>query len=110
MLDVSKPKTYNSYDAPHQDLREFVARIEASGELLRVPGAHWDLEMGALAEIVYHTRPEPPAILFEDVPGYPRGMRLLSGATIIPQNDLPLRSGCRYPAIRSRWCAPIATA
>jgi hypothetical protein len=81
MLDVSKPKTYNTYDAPHQDLREFVARIEASGELLRVPGAHWDLEMGALAEIVCHTRPEPPAILFEDVPGYPRGMRLLSGAT-----------------------------
>jgi UbiD family decarboxylase len=81
MLDVSKPKTYNAYDAPHQDLREFVARIEASGELLRVPGAHWDLEMGTLAEIVYHTRPEPPAILFEDVPDYPRGMRLLSGAT-----------------------------
>ena len=81
MLDVSKPRTYNTYDAPHQDLREFVARIEASGELLRVPGAHWDLEMGTLAEIVYHTRPEPPAILFEDVPGYPRGMRLLSGAT-----------------------------
>ena len=81
MLDVSKPKTYNTYDAPHQDLREFVARIEASGELLRVPGAHWDLEMGAIAEIVCHTRPEPPAILFEGVPGYPRGMRLLSGAT-----------------------------
>jgi hypothetical protein len=30
MLDVSKPRTYNAYDAPHQDLREFVARIEAS--------------------------------------------------------------------------------
>jgi UbiD family decarboxylase len=39
------------------------------------------LEMGALAEIVYHSKPEPPAILFEDVPGYPKGMRLLSGAT-----------------------------
>ena len=37
--------------------------------------------MGTLAEIVYHARPEPPAMLFEDVPGYPRGMRLLSGAT-----------------------------
>jgi hypothetical protein len=45
MLGVSKPKTYNAYDAPHQDLREFVARIEASGESPRVPGAHWDLEM-----------------------------------------------------------------
>ena len=41
----------------------------------------WRLEMGTLAEIVNHARPEPPAILFEDVPGYPSGMRLLSGAT-----------------------------
>src|ERR1700716_812742 len=39
------------------------------------------LVMGTLAEIVNHARPEPPAILFEDVPGYPKGMRLLSGAT-----------------------------
>src|SRR5260370_33559856 len=37
--------------------------------------------MGTLAEIVCHTKPEPPALLFEDVPGYPKGMRLLSGAT-----------------------------
>src|SRR6266852_7134143 len=81
MLDVTKPQKYNAYHAPHADIREFLARIEAAGELLRVPGAHWDLEMGTLAEIVYHTKPEPPAILFEDVPGYPKGMRLLSGAT-----------------------------
>src|SRR4029453_11265307 len=81
MLDKSKPHSFNAYDRPHADLREFVARTEEAGELLRVKGAHWDLEMGTLAEIVYHARPEPPAILFEDVPGYPKGMRLLSGAT-----------------------------
>jgi UbiD family decarboxylase len=81
MLDVSKPQAYNAYDTPHSDLREFLARIDAAGELLRVPGAHWDLEIGTLAEIVSHAKSEPPAILFEDVPGYPRGMRLLSGAT-----------------------------
>src|SRR5499427_9883174 len=81
MLDVTKQRKYNAYDTPHADLREFLVRIEAAGELVRVPGAHWDLEMGTLAEIVYHARPEPPAILFEDVPDYPKGMRLLSGAT-----------------------------
>src|SRR6266849_5073807 len=81
MLDVTKPQKYNAYHAPHADLREFLLRIEAAGELLRIPGAHWDLEMGTLAEIACHTKPEPPAILFEDVPGYPQGMRLLSGAT-----------------------------
>ena len=37
--------------------------------------------MGTLGEIVNHARPEAPALLFEDVPGYPKGMRLISGAT-----------------------------
>src|ERR1700693_2388286 len=84
MLDVTtQPNAgrYNAYDTRHQDLREFLARIVAVGELERIQGAHWDLEIGTLAEIVSHARPEPPAILFEDVPGYPKGMRLLSGAT-----------------------------
>src|ERR1700761_1631730 len=66
---------------PYADLREFIERCEAAGELLRVKGVHWDLEMGALAEAVNHKRAEAPALLFEDIPGYPSGMRVLSGAT-----------------------------
>src|SRR5262245_3862374 len=81
MLDTTKPARYNAYDRPHEDVREFIARAEEQGELLRIPGADWDLEIGTLGEIVNHARPEPPALLFEDVPGYPKGMRLLSGAT-----------------------------
>ena len=76
-----EPQRFNAYDRPHDDLREFIARAEAAGEIVRIKGADWKLEMGTLAEIVNHARPEPPAILFEDVPGYPKGMRLLSGAT-----------------------------
>ncbi|TMK21703.1 MAG: UbiD family decarboxylase, partial [Alphaproteobacteria bacterium] len=72
---------FNAYDRPHDDLREFIARAERAGEIVRITGADWKLEMGTLAEIVNHARPEPPAILFEEVPGYPKGMRLLSGAT-----------------------------
>src|SRR5260370_7450504 len=79
MLDVTKQQKYNAYDTPHGDIREFLARIQAAGELLRIPGAHWDLEIGTLAEIVCHTKPEPPAILFDAVPGYPKGMSLLPG-------------------------------
>jgi UbiD family decarboxylase len=81
MLEKATSPTYNAYDRPHADLREFIARAEDAAELVRIKDAHWDLEMGTLAEIVYHARPEPPAILFEDVPGYPKGMRTLSGAT-----------------------------
>ena len=73
--------SFNAYDRPHDDLREFIARAESADEIVRIKGADWKLEMGTLAEIVNHARPEPPAILFEDVPGYPKGMRLLSGAT-----------------------------
>ena len=76
-----EPQRFNAYDRPHDDLREFIARAERAGEIVRIKGADWKLEMGTLAEIVNHARPEPPAILFEDVPGYPKGMRLLSGAT-----------------------------
>src|SRR5712664_10778 len=81
MLDTTKPQRYNAYERPHADVREFVERAEQQGELLRIKGADWDLEIGTLGEIVNHARPEPPALLFEDVPGYPKGMRLLSGAT-----------------------------
>src|SRR5438105_5969791 len=81
MLDTTKPQRYTAYDRPHDDMREFIARAEEQGELLRIPGADWNLDMGALGEIVNHARPEPPALLFEDVPGYPKGMRLISGAT-----------------------------
>src|SRR5262245_65932203 len=76
MLDTTQPQRYNAYDRPHEDLREFVERAEGAGELMRVSGASPELEMGTLAEIVYHTRPEPPAILFEHVTGYPAGRRL----------------------------------
>src|SRR5207247_9910849 len=47
---------------------------------MRVKGADWKLEMGTLAEIVYRQE-APPAILFEDIPDYPRGFRAVSGST-----------------------------
>ena len=71
---------WNEYDAPHSDLREFVARTERAGELLRIPGVDWNLEMGTLAEAI-NERSNAPAILFEDVPGYPKSYRALSGST-----------------------------
>ena len=57
MLDTTKPQRYNAYDRPHEDMREFIARAEEQGELLRISGADWNLEMGTLGEIVNHARP-----------------------------------------------------
>src|SRR5436853_5226844 len=75
---MNKPlRLWNDYDRPHADLREAIDRMERAGELLRIRGADWMLAMGTLAEIVYRQN-NPPAILFEDIPGYP-GCRAVSG-------------------------------
>src|SRR6266852_6164376 len=78
--EMNKPlRLWNEYDRPHADLREAIDRMERAGELLRIRGADWKLEMGTLAEVVYR-QDHPPAILFEDIPGYP-GRRAVSGLT-----------------------------
>ncbi len=82
MQDTVRKTLWNEYERPHADLREILERIERAGELFRVKGADWNLEMGTLAEIVHHrAQGNPPAVLFEDIPGYPKGYRVLSGAT-----------------------------
>lgn len=92
------PKPYNEYDRPHADLREFLARVERAGELLRMPGADWNLEMGTLAEIVNQASPtDSPAVLFESVPGHAAGFRVLSGATN-SMKRLALTMGFPVPA------------
>ena len=62
------------------DLRDFLAAVDAAGELQTVSGAHWDREMGAVTEVLYRRKVErAPALLFDDIPGYPKGMRCLYG-------------------------------
>ena len=61
------------------DLRAWIARIESLGELQHVSGAHWDLEIGAISEVNYRRKPSA-ALLFDDIVGYPRGYRVLTGS------------------------------
>src|SRR3990170_4814108 len=60
---------------PIQDLRDFIAKVEAMGELKRVDGADWDLEIGALAEVA-RSMPKGPLLLFDHVKGYPQDYRV----------------------------------
>jgi 4-hydroxy-3-polyprenylbenzoate decarboxylase len=62
----------------YDGLRSFLARAEALGEVQRIAGADWDLEIGALTETVAELITEPPALLFDEIKGYPKGFRLLS--------------------------------
>jgi len=70
-----------TYDTPHTDLRDFLDRADRAGELLHLSGVHWDLEMGALAEAASRRRAGGRALLMDEIPGYPKGFRVLSGGT-----------------------------
>jgi UbiD family decarboxylase len=62
------------------DLREWLERVEKLGELKLVRGAHWDLEMAGLAEIVSReAKGAAPAMLFDEITGFPPGHRALFG-------------------------------
>jgi 4-hydroxy-3-polyprenylbenzoate decarboxylase len=58
-------------------LREFLQRIEKLGELKTVRNADWNLELGAITEISA-ADPNAPALLFDEIKGYPKGFRLLA--------------------------------
>jgi UbiD family decarboxylase len=61
-------------------LRDFIQPVNDNNELERISGASWDLEMGALVELVYREGKNPkPMMLFDDIPGYSKGFRTLFG-------------------------------
>ncbi|HLC25222.1 MAG TPA: UbiD family decarboxylase [bacterium] len=61
----------------YKDLREFLDRLEKEGELKRINGAHWNLEIGGITEVSLK-KPNPPALVFDNIPGYPKGFRVAS--------------------------------
>lgn len=64
----------------YRGLRDWLDHVERMGELLRVHGAHWDREMGAVTQLLTErSQGTAPAILFDEVPGYPKGFRTLYG-------------------------------
>jgi len=64
----------------YTDLRDWLKAVESRGELKHVTGADWDLEMSSIVELVYREGNDPkPAILFDEIPGYPKGYRTLFG-------------------------------
>lgn len=54
------------------------------GDLVTIDGADWDREMGAIAHIA-RQRPHPPAVLFDNIKGYPSGHRVLTGIHTDPR-------------------------
>jgi UbiD family decarboxylase len=65
------------------DLRAWLAAIESLGELREVRGADWNLELGAISELNVK-KEAPPALLFDEIRGYPKGYRVLTCSTSSP--------------------------
>lgn len=57
-------------------LRRWLADMDALGELRVVEGVDAETSIGLVSEMLHHTE-ESPAVLFDDIPGYPRGWRVL---------------------------------
>ena len=61
---------------PDKDLRKWIEEIDAVGELQTVVGADHEEEIGGIIDI-FMRKMINPAVLFDEVPGYPKGFRVL---------------------------------
>jgi UbiD family decarboxylase len=66
-----------------KDLREYLAVADELGELQVVEGAHWNLEIGCITELV--SDQQGPILLFDKIPGYPAGFRVASNFLASPR-------------------------
>ena len=63
---------------PFVELRQFIAALEKSGDLLRIgKEVDWDMEVGAISRRVLEQ--SGPALLFENIKDYPSGYAILNG-------------------------------
>src|SRR5258708_6697857 len=73
-------ETVSDNKVGYRGLRGWLDEVSRIGELLQVNGAHWVVEMGALTHMLTEkSSGTAPAILFDDIPGYPKGFRTLYG-------------------------------
>ena len=64
-------------NAPKQDLRTWLAQLEAADELQVVRGADREEEIGGIVDF-YQRNTDNKAVLFDDIPGYPSGYRAVA--------------------------------
>src|SRR5689334_6340044 len=66
------------------DLRGFIDQVDKLGALRRLTGANTQSDIGSVTEVAAG-QAECPALLFDDIPGFPHGYRVFTNATITPQ-------------------------
>ena len=61
----------------YTDLRGWLEQAEALGEVRHLPGLNWEREIGMVSTMLQRAS-NGPAAVFENIPGLPPGMRLLT--------------------------------
>jgi 4-hydroxy-3-polyprenylbenzoate decarboxylase len=90
-----------------RDLREWLALVEEHGELKTIRGVDWNLEMAGLAELACRGSKSPvPAVLFDEIKGYPEGFRAVFNQLASPKRlaltlGLSLESGHKLDLVRA---------
>jgi len=62
------------------DLRNWLSEMEKRAKLKVVRGAHWDLEIGGITELVMKKKASP-TLLFDEIVDYPPGYRVATNVT-----------------------------
>src|SRR3954463_16774081 len=76
--------TGRSNSPMYEDLREFIAQVDALGALRRIEGADPVHELGGITEVAAGMA-DCPALLFDSIKGFPRGFRVFTNATVSAQ-------------------------
>ncbi len=74
MQDAKPPS--NSANIAYDDLREWLELAERMGEVRHLKGATWQEDIGLVAEAILRAE-NGPCVVFDEVPGCPKGFRLL---------------------------------
>src|ERR1700683_5703712 len=74
---VKSRTTKTSIAKDRQDLRSWIAQLRAAGELQDIKGAEREKEIAGIVDI-YQRRIGNKAVLFDDIPGFPRGRRIVA--------------------------------
>ena len=67
---------FDDYGDSPTRLRKWLTETDSIGQLRVVEGVDAEASIGLVCEMLHHTE-ESPAVLFDDIPGYPRGWRVL---------------------------------
>ena len=74
----------------NKDLRDWISALEAAGELKVIKGAEPKEEIGGIVDI-YMRKMGNPAVMFDEVPGYPKGHRVIANIlTSVPRINVAL--------------------